>query len=371
VNRFEALARRADARQQAWGPAAFTVGVVKKFGDDNAGVLVSNLAYSGFICVFPLLLILVTVVDLVLAGDPSVRKTLLDSALGEFPVIGTQLGHNIHGLQRSSVIGLIVGVVGLVWGSTGLAQAGQFTMGQVWNLDSSDRPGYVTRLSRSAVFLVVLAVGLVLSTALAGFGTFGHHNEALGLVGEVLAVVVNAATYLLVFRVLTPKVVETATLVPGALVGGVGWTVLLAVGGYLVGHDLRNDSATYGVFAAVLGLVAWVYLGCELFVYSAEVNSVLARRLWPRGLVQPPLTEADHRSLASQATENRRRPDQRIAVGFGSPPMTQAEWLRSEGGAATTGSDGGDAPSDDPSGSRDTEDRTVPARFPGGSGPDA
>jgi hypothetical protein len=35
--------------------------------------------------------------------------------------------------------------------------------------------------------------------------------------------------------------------------------------------------------------------------YAAEVNVVLARRLWPRAFVQPPLTEADRASLALQA----------------------------------------------------------------------
>ena len=341
MNPFERLARRIDAAQQRWGPAAFVFGVVKKFGDDNAGILVSNLAYSGFLCVFPLLLILVTVLDLVLSGDPSVRASLLNSALADFSVVGTELSHNIHGLQRSSVVGLVIGLAALAWGSTGLAQSGLFTMAQVWNLDGPDRPTFVARLWRSALFLVVLAVGLVLSTALATFGTFGRHNEVLGVLGEVLAVGVNATTYLLVFRVLTPRAIGTVALVPGAVVGGVGWTVLQAVGGYLIGHDLRNDSTTYGVFGVVLGLVAWVSLGSVLFVYAAEVNTVRARRLWPRGLVQPPLTEADHRSLASQATENRRRPDQRVSVEFDTPPMTQDEWLRDGGAvAAAPGEDG-------------------------------
>ena len=40
---------------------AFVFGVVKKYGDDNGGVLVSNLAYSAFVSIFPLLLVLVTI----------------------------------------------------------------------------------------------------------------------------------------------------------------------------------------------------------------------------------------------------------------------------------------------------------------------
>jgi uncharacterized BrkB/YihY/UPF0761 family membrane protein len=152
---------------------------------------------------------------------------------------------------------------------------------------------------------------------------------ALGILAEVLAVVVNIATYFGAFRVLTPKVVQSRQLVPGAILGGVLWTILQAIGGYLIGHDLKNDSVTYGVFAAVLGLVAWIYVGSEVMIYAAELNTVLARRLWPRGMVQPPLTDADQRSLALQATQNRRRPEQEVSVTFTSPAMTQREWLSS------------------------------------------
>jgi uncharacterized BrkB/YihY/UPF0761 family membrane protein len=279
--------------------------------------------------VFPLLLVLITALNIVLAGDHGARKALLNSALSQFPVIGSQLGHNIHGLQRSSVIGLVVGLLGLLWGSTGLAQAGLFSMAQIWNLAGPERPNYVKRLGRSFVFLAVLGSGLVVSTGLASFGTFGRHNVGLGILSEALAVLVNVVMYFLVFRVLTPKAVNRRKLPPGAVVGGVAWTILQAVGGYLIGHDLRHDSVTYGVFGIVLGLLAWIYVGSEITIYAAEFNTVLARHLWPRGMVQPPLTEADQRSMALQATQNQRRPEQEVSVGFNTPAMSQREWLSS------------------------------------------
>ena len=70
------------------------------------------------------------------------------------------------------------------------------------------------------------------------------------------------------------------------------------------------------MFATVLGLIAWIYLAAEVTVYCAEINVVLARRLWPRAIVQPPLTEADRASMALQALQNQRRPEQHIEVTF-------------------------------------------------------
>ena len=117
------------------------------------------------------------------------------------------------------------------------------------------------------------------------------------------------------FRALTPKGVSTRQLLPGAITGGILWTVLQVLGTWLVHHFLHSDSI-YGVFGTVLGLLAWIYLAVEVTVYCAEINVVLARRLWPRSIVQPPLTEADRASMALQALQNQRRPEQHIEVTF-------------------------------------------------------
>ena len=74
MNPVEKTIRRIDATQQRFTPTAFVFGVVKKYGDDNGGVLVSNLAYSVFISLFPLLLIMVTILGLIAAGHPSFRE---------------------------------------------------------------------------------------------------------------------------------------------------------------------------------------------------------------------------------------------------------------------------------------------------------
>lgn len=328
MNIFERSARRIDATQQSHGATAFVFAVMKKYGDDNGGGLASQFTYSMFVTIFPLLLLLITILGIVLARNPSDRHRVLASALGQFPIVGQQLGRNVHALKRSSMFGLVVGLVGLLYGSTGLAQSGLYAMEQIWNIPNAVRPNYVTRISRSLLFLAVLAVGLIVTTTLAGFGTFGRHNVALGLVGEVLAALVNIGLYLAAFRTLTPRQIATRSLIPGVVVGGLAWTALQAVGGYIVGHDLRGASALYGLFGLVLGLLAWIYLGTKVTFYAAELNTVWHHRLWPRSMVQPPLTEADQRSLAFQATENQRRPEQVVSTRFRERPMDQNEYRR-------------------------------------------
>ena len=315
MNPVERAIRRVDATQRRFTPTAFVFGVVKKYGDDNGGVLAGNLAYSAFVSMFPLLLVLATILGLIASVDPSFRADVLNAVAGQVPLIGRTLTENVHQLKRASVIGLIIGVVGLIWGSAGLAQAGLFTMAQVWNLPGPARPGYLQRLGRSGLFLCLLGGGVIVTTLLAGLNTYGHNAVVLVILAEVLAAAFNVGMYIGAFRVLTPKGVPTRTLLRGAITGGILYTLLQVLGTYLVHHYLHSDSV-YGVFGTVLGLIAWIYLAVEVTVYSAEINVVLARRLWPRAIVQPPLTEADRASMALQALQNQRRPEQHVEVTF-------------------------------------------------------
>src|SRR6266700_779254 len=134
MNPVEKAIRKLDATQRRSTPTEFVFGVIKKYGDDNGGVLASNLAYSAFVSIFPLLLILTTILGLVASVNPSVRDHVLHAVAGQVPAIGDTLTKNVKVLKRSSIIGLIIGFAGLIWGVARLAQSGLFTMEQIWNL---------------------------------------------------------------------------------------------------------------------------------------------------------------------------------------------------------------------------------------------
>jgi YihY family inner membrane protein len=315
VNLAERGVRRIDRWQQRNKPAAFVFGVIKKFNDDNASVLVANLTHAAFVSFFPLILVLFTILGLVAAVNPGVRTDVLNAVAGQVPLIGHELASNVQQLKKSSFIGLIAGLVILFWGTTRLARAGLFTMSQVWNLPGPARPSFFPRLLRSVLFLVLLAVVVVATTLLASLATYGHHALAFVLFAEAVEATVNSGMYFTGFRILTAKGVPSWDLAPGAVLAGIFWTALQVLGTYLVHHFLHSDSV-YGVFATVLGLTAWLYLVAQVTVYCAELNMVLAHRLWPRTILQPPLTEADRASFALQALQNQRRVEQHVTVTY-------------------------------------------------------
>jgi YihY family inner membrane protein len=319
VSGLHAAVRFVDRHQQRSSALGFAYGVVKKFGDDRGGQLSALVAYYGFLSLFPLLLVLVTVLGIVAGSSSSLTHRVEHSALAQFPVIGSHLIANIHALHKHSVIGLVVGILALLWGAQGASQIGQFAMAQAWNIPGVQRPNFVHRLRRTAQLMAVLGVFLILGSGLAGLASSGGHSALVRVGGEAGSLVSNGVLYLLAFRVLTPAQVETRRLTRGALAGAVAWTMLQIGGALLIDHQLRNSNQVYGTFAIVLGLLGWIYLGAMVTMYCAEANVVWARRLWPRSLGGPPFTEADRRVLAAIAEQEVRRPDQRVRVDFDEP----------------------------------------------------
>jgi YihY family inner membrane protein len=285
--------------------------VIKKSGDDRAGSLAALIAYYGFVALFPLLLLLTTAVGFVLEHHPAAARAVLRSALADFPIIGDQLRQSVNPL-RGSGFGLAIGITGLLWGSLGVTQVAQHAMAQIWNVPGVDRPGLPIRLLRGLSLFVLIGLGVVASTLLSLLPS----AFAVSVAAMALAMGLNVGLFLIGFRILTVPTVPTRDLLPGAVLGGLGWSALQAFGGYLVIHQLRYASQVYGFFASVLGLVSWLQLSAQLTLFAAELNVVRARRLWPRSILQPPLVEADRRALDLIAQQEERRPEQSVTSSW-------------------------------------------------------
>ena len=306
------LLRRADEkhRQRAW--IAFPYAVMKKFGDDQAGNLAALIAYYGFLSLFPLMLVLVTLLGLLLRDNPELQDTIQTSALATFPVLGDQISSNVDSL-RGSGLALGIGLGLALWAGLGVMKVLQTAMNAVWNLPFRARPNFWVSLLRAIVMLLVLGL-ITMASAAAGSVGGGSDSWLLGIFGIAMSVVLNLVLFLLAFRILTSEDVTWGDVFPGALVAALAWTTLQAIGGYIVSHQLQGASPTYGTFAIVIGLLAWIYLGAQMTLIAAEVNVVRKRRLWPRAIVQPPLTEADERALKSYAEQEERRPEEHVNV---------------------------------------------------------
>jgi membrane protein len=279
--------RRFDEFQQTKPALALPLGIFKKFGEDEGGSMVSLIAYRAFFSLFPLLLLMITILGYVLAGNDSLREEVVNGTLSQFPIIGNQLK---GGELRGSGIALAVGIIGSVLAGIGVILETEQTFNRCWGVPKAAERGFVGSRLRAILLLVVLGGLAVVSTVIGGLAAGGADFLGAGgkVAGILVATVLNLFVFGAVFRLLTTDTVETRALIPGVVVATIGWEVLQLVGGWYISHEVKNASAVYGTFALVIGLLAWIHLGAMFVVLGAETNVVRTRKLWPRSMLGGP-----------------------------------------------------------------------------------
>ena len=131
---------------------ASRIAVVYKFFDDQGVYLAALITYYGFLSLFPLLLLLASVLGFVLRDDPDLQQRILDSTISQFPVIGDQL-RGPQGLQGSGVA-LVVGALVAIYGALGVGQALQNALNIAWAVPRNDRPNPIKARVRSLLIVV-------------------------------------------------------------------------------------------------------------------------------------------------------------------------------------------------------------------------
>lgn len=305
--------RSFDRFQQQHTALAIPFAVLKKFSNDQGGNLAALVAYYAFFSIFPLLLVMTTVLGFVLGGSASAEAAVRHSVLSQLPIVGTQI--KAHALT-GSVVALVLGLATSLWGGLGVTNATQNALDKVWAVPFKDRPDFLASRGRGIALLLCLGVLFLISSAASGIVSGGFGGGAAHIIGYVISLLINIVLFFVAFRFMTARSVTSSDLYVGVVLAAVLWTVLQSVGGVYIDHVVKSDSNTYGTFAFVIALLIWLHLGAQITLYSAEINVVLKQHLWPRSLLGPPEAPADQRTLTAIAKVEERSPQQQVEVEF-------------------------------------------------------
>jgi membrane protein len=306
-----------DRFQQRHRWLSFPYAVLQKYADDQGGYLAATITYYAFFAIFPLLLVLTTVLGFVLRGHRHLYESIVDSALGQFPVIGPELSRgSLHG----SALALGLGIAAALWAGMGVFLASQNAMNHLWGVPFKRRPDPIRARGRALLLLLLLGGGALATTILGGLATVGAGLGISWKIGSIaLSTALNIGLFWVGFRVVTAKEVTWRQLRGGATSAGILYELLQTLGGYYVGHVLKDASNVYGTFALVIGLLSWIYLGAHITLLAAEGNVVATRRLWPRSfsfMIEQPATPADKRALTQRGKVEERRGDETVSIDF-------------------------------------------------------
>jgi inner membrane protein YhjD len=312
AERAKGLIHSVDRAQQTRPWLAIAVATWQKFSDNQAGTLAALIAYFAFASLFPLLLVAYSILALI-ARNNAELATRLTNALHNYPVIGTHLsGNGNQGLGKTG-FALAIGILLTLYAGTGVAASMQNAMNTVWGVPRSRWPGFPRRLARSIGLIALLGPGEILTIALSGIaGGTGHLGGTLAKVAAfAVSLLLNIVLFWLGFRLATSKEVDGRNMRLSAILAAIAWQILQLIGGTIVQHATNS---AYGVFGIVLGVLAWFYLQAQITLYAVELDVVRARRLWPRSLVPPPLTDADMRAYQTYAESGLLRPELEVVV---------------------------------------------------------
>jgi len=215
----------------------------------------------------------------------------------------------------------VIGLILTFLGARGVAGAVQNALNTVWAVPYYQRPGFPWNLLRGIAMIIVVGLGLIVTSFLAGVAAGVGHviTGTSGPAGTIaVSLLVNIGLFWLAFRLATAREVTWREHFPGALLSAIVWQILQLAGGYIVGHQLAHNESLYGIFGIVLGLLAWLYLQAQATLYAVEAAVVHARKLWPRSLARP-LTAQDRRAYALYAEATRRNADESVEVETGEP----------------------------------------------------
>jgi membrane protein len=251
--------------------------VTDRYGDDGGAYLAGAIAYFGFLSLFPLLLVAMSVIGFALEGNPQLAEDVTAEVAEAVPGLETLIGRNLQAFQNARTATGIIGLAGLVWTGTGVAGACRNALLRIFR-EERLTSGITLKLWLLGVTIGIGLLALVatgLSAVAAGWSAGGLAGVALRILGIVIAFGLDLLLFLVGYRALLRRRPSWGNLLPGALFGAVGWTLLKVLGTWYATYVVDRSETVYGTFAATVGVLVLLYLAGRVFVYGAELNAVL------------------------------------------------------------------------------------------------
>jgi membrane protein len=266
---------------------------VNDFLEDDCSTQAAALSYYTIFSLPPLLLLLLTLLGAVV--DPQDIRGQLEAQIGTLmgPAATEQIQNilaQLHGPGSGGVIATVVGFAGLLLGAGGAFGQLQAALNRAWEVQPDPQGGLRSfvfkRLFSFGMILSVaflLLISLVVSAALSAFGGTlarmlpeGLSGSVLQLANIALSLVVIAALFAAIFKVLPDAKVSWRDVWVGAAVTA----LLFVVGKFLIGFYIgrSNPGQAFGAAGSLAVLFAWVYYSAMIVLFGAEFTQAWVER---------------------------------------------------------------------------------------------
>ena len=278
-------------RKRKAGIGALIKETFKSWSAERAPELAAALAYYTTFSVGPLLFLAIVVAGLVF-GQETVRQAVMQqvggmAGSGAADMVGTMVEGAARQGQSGNGLVTALGFAALALGATGVFGQLQSSLNKVWRVEKRPGAGILSKLKDRFLSLTLvvgigflLAVSLLLSTALHAVEGYAGGLAAGRVVALVLSNLVSLAVFTLLFALMF-KVLPDADVRWRDLWLGAGITAaLFLVGKFALGLYLGQSAmgSRYGAAGSLVIFLVWVYYASQILLLGAEFTRVWAER---------------------------------------------------------------------------------------------
>jgi len=260
--------------------------------------LSAALAYRVLLSLFPLLILVVSVLGLVL-NDAELQETVVDWLLDALPLTDAaraDVERAVEGIATPVSAAGLVSIAALVWAASGAMTTVRTGLDQVWEPPRQRPPGRAKLLDLLLVLgagvLVLVSVGLTIVIEVVldrtDLGAFESVVSAAGqLTRLALPFLFTFGTFVLLYTHVPAARPSVRTVWPGALLAALAFEALkhgFAV--YLANFARYN--LIYGSLGAAVGFLVFAYLAGSVFFLGADFAAV-----WPKSREPAPRQAAE------------------------------------------------------------------------------
>lgn len=241
------------------------------------------LAYYSVFSLGPLLLIVTSVAGLFLGTD-DVRTALsgqFRALLGESGSEAVEAMLKGAGSAQSGHVTAIVGVVLFFVAALGVVAQLKDALNTIWETKEPEGAGllwyaktYVVSAAGVLALGFLLAVSLVVSTALAALSTWLGVSTETAMVWEVVNFITSLAVLTLLFAMLFKWFPDTDVKWGHVWPGAFATAFLFSIGKMIIAWYIGSQGleSTYGAAASLVVLLVWVYYSAQIVLFGAELT---------------------------------------------------------------------------------------------------
>jgi membrane protein len=257
-------------------PAVSQAKLVKSvFSEKNVTFLAGSIAYSALVSLIPLILFFFLAVTVF--GAPELQERIIEITTNSVsPAIGGIIEVMIEEQRNtgtgSTVGASLIGVVTLVWGAIKVFRGLDTAFSEIY--ETTTQESFVGQIKKSLLVLVTLTLGVVVMVGTTSVVAFFSAIPFIGVVAPLLLIVSLGAAFFPMYYLFPDIEMEPRDVLPGTIVGAVGWAVLQVL--FQVYVSLSGGGGN--LIAGILLLVTWLYFSGVILLLGAVVNAVVIGR---------------------------------------------------------------------------------------------